>query len=138
MKASGVLFVLVAIALFGCSTKGVYCGGNNEPEPIIRIILEDYDKSVDAPPTLITVGSAKQQYPFEMFRQGIEGTAAIEGTVDSNGRFNFVAGVEATDTMFLKAAERGGRQWRFIPAKRAGLPVACAIKCNVQFSLDGK
>lgn len=74
-------------------------------------------------------------YPSDAWDEGLEGRVELFVTVDTHGE---VAGVEIASSAgagFDAAAIAAVRQWRFEPARRAGLAVVSRIRVPISFSL---
>lgn len=122
----------------------VFCGCATESQPRLRPVENPlppprttvYDlAAVDLPP------QAKFQppphYPFDLRRANVQGQAVIAFVVLPDGSVTDAAIVKADDIRFGDAAAAAVSQWKFIPAKAHGQPVACRMMVPVVFSLNG-
>jgi protein TonB len=77
-------------------------------------------------------------YPRKAFEDGVEGTVEIEFVIDETGkvgRTRVVKSIAGLDEAALTCV----RQWRFIPARKAGKPVASVALAPVGFRItEGK
>jgi TonB family protein len=92
---------------------------------------EDYDE----PPKIVK--RTTPVYPREPFYAGIEGTVEVELVIDQRGlvsRLRVVKSIPALDDAALTCV----KQWRFIPAKKAGLPVESIASAPVTFRITKK
>lgn len=75
-------------------------------------------------------------YPADAYAQGLEGRVQLLVQIDARGRVQALeiaksSGVASLDAAAVKAV----RKWRFVPAERAGQPVAASVKVPVRFSI---
>jgi protein TonB len=92
---------------------------------------EDYDE----PPKIVK--RTTPVYPPQPFYAGIEGTVEIELVIDQRGlvsRLRVVKSIPGLDEAALNCV----KQWRFIPAKKAGLPVESIASAPVTFHITEK
>jgi protein TonB len=78
----------------------------------------------------------KPEYPFIARKRGYQGRVVLRVDVLPNGTADSVelessSGYDSLDA----AAVRTVRQWRFVPARRSGKPVAAAVTVPVLFKL---
>ncbi len=75
-------------------------------------------------------------YPPAMLRLNKEGTATVRVTIAADGRVTDVALVRADDPAFFEAARKQAlRHWRFLPARRDGVPITSERELTVRFTL---
>lgn len=80
----------------------------------------------------------KPAYPLMSRRLGEQGTVLLRVTVGEQGEVRAVALEESCGHARLdEAALRAVRQWRFLPAQRAGVAVTSSVLVPVTFSLAG-
>jgi len=92
---------------------------------------------VAPPEALDAARNRRPNYPESSRRRGEEGVVRVELSVDSTGRVADVRVLESSGFSALDtAAVQTVREWRFRPAKRAGLPVAGSITTAVHFRLE--
>jgi TonB family protein len=86
----------------------------------------------DEPPRLER--QTKPSYPREAFLQRVQGTVLVEFLIDERGR---VAHAEVRESIRLldQAALDTVREWRFIPARSSGQPVASAARAPLTFRI---
>ena len=87
---------------------------------------------VDQPPALIN--QTPPRYPVELKAAKISGEALIEFVVDKTGAARAVQCLRQTDPRFGDSAITAVQQWRFHPATKDGLNVACRLKVPIVFS----
>lgn len=75
-------------------------------------------------------------YPPAMLRLNKEGTATVRVTIAADGRVTDVALVRADDPAFFEATRKQAlRHWRFLPARRDGVPITSERELTVRFTL---
>ena len=76
-------------------------------------------------------------YPGELARQNIEGDAFVVAVVGPDGRPDerWIEVAYATEERFAQAAIRAVLRSRFVPATRAGHPIAALVRLPVRFRL---
>jgi TonB family protein len=84
-------------------------------------------------PTLIT--TAPPEYTPEALKAGIEGTVTIGVEVGVDGRAYHARVFKGLGYGLDAKALDALKQWRFIPAKRNGVPVACPATIEINFRL---
>lgn len=90
---------------------------------------------VDQPPR--PLAKVPPFYPLSARAKGIEGKVELVFVVQSDGS---VSDIEATDSfpgkIFVGAALRAVRQWRFKPGTKDGQPVATRVRLPLRFQLE--
>ena len=82
------------------------------------------------------MGNASPRYPYRARRMGLEGRVVLRVEVSPHGESRSVAVVSGSGHDILdRAAVRAVRQWHFVPAKRAGIPVASTVDIPISFKL---
>jgi TonB family protein len=76
------------------------------------------------------------EYPVRARRLGKEGKVALELTIDEKGKVVKVDVVEATDQMFVVTSVSAAKRWRFKPAKKDSVPVACRAPVTIPFRMQ--
>lgn len=81
-------------------------------------------------------GNPPPDYPIAARRRGIEGLVLLSVEVSPSGRAASIRIAESSGSRLLdEAAQRAVEQWRFSPARHAGLPVASFVEIPVRFRL---
>lgn len=76
-------------------------------------------------------------YPPQAVIDRLEGTVLLRLQITREGRIAKVAILSSSGHPVLDgAAARAVRAWRFVPASRAGRPVAASVRLPVRFALD--
>ncbi len=84
----------------------------------------------------VTVERAAPPYPESERLAGAEGFVELAFTVLRDGHVGWIRILRAEPSGFFEAAALDGvRDWRFVPARRAGEPVECRIQTRVRFTL---
>jgi protein TonB len=90
---------------------------------------------VDQPPRPLV--KVPPFYPLSARAKGIEGKVELVFVVQTDGS---VSDIEATDSfpgkIFVQAALRAVRQWRFKPGTKDGQPVATRVRLPLRFQLE--
>ncbi len=89
---------------------------------------DDYDE----PPHITK--QTKPIYPKKPFADGVQGTVEIEFVIDETGvvvDLHVVKSIPALDEAALECV----KQWRFVPARKAGRPVASIASAPVTFRI---
>ena len=90
---------------------------------------------VERPPECLSC--PRPSYPPAAVRYGLEGDVEVEIVVDEKGRVT-VARALSGPSALRDAARKAVLAWRFAPATRDGVPVACTRRVPVQFRLAAK
>lgn len=76
-------------------------------------------------------------YPFELRRQGVEGTVWMSLVVGPDGAVRNAEVARSTHREFEAPTVRAIQKWRFEPGKRHGRPVSFRMAVPVHFTLEG-
>lgn len=74
-------------------------------------------------------------YPAGLKAAKIQGNALIELVIDEAGETRDVQCIQETTAGFGASAITAVQQWRFHPATKAGLNVACRLRVPIVFSI---
>jgi len=79
----------------------------------------------------------KPEYTAEAMRAKVQGTAALDCVVKADGTVGQCRVVRSLDSTFGldQKAIAAARQWRFLPARQLGKPVAMWVTIELQFAL---
>lgn len=84
-----------------------------------------------------TLNNPKPPYPLAARRQGVQGRVVLRTQVLEDGRCAQVDIVRSSGHAALdESALTTVRRWRFLPATRAGMPVASWVEVPIVFRLD--
>lgn len=75
-------------------------------------------------------------YPFELRKEGIEGTVEVEFVVDMEGRVHSPVVLRTDHPGFVEAALRAIVKWRFEPGRCAGQVVRFRMSVPVVFKIE--
>jgi periplasmic protein TonB len=101
-------------------------GGEQHDEPLVE---SRYD--------VAALNNPKPSYPLAARRQGAEGRVVLRAQVLEDGRCAAVRIVHSSGHALLdESALSTVRRWRFVPATRAGTPVAASVDVPISFRLD--
>lgn len=101
-------------------------GGEQLDEPLVE---SRYD--------VAALNNPKPPYPLAARRQGAEGRVVLRARVLEDGRCAEVRIVRSSGYALLdESALATVRRWRFVPATRAGTPVAASVDVPISFRLD--
>jgi protein TonB len=119
------LLVVVATTTLACADAG-------KPSRLASALRRDVPDEV---PALLNT-ELPFRYPAELYLRRVQGNVTLQLYVDSSGhvvtdstRVEEPSGFPGLDS----AALRGARELRFVPAKRAGVPMAVGILFPVYF-----
>jgi len=108
------------------STVAETTGGEQHDEPLVE---SRYD--------VAALNNPKPPYPLAARRQGAEGRVVLRAQVLEDGRCAEVRIVRSSGHALLdESALATVRRWRFVPATRAGTPVAASVDVPISFRLD--
>lgn len=77
------------------------------------------------------------EYPPNELTKRHDGWVEVEFVVDEQGEPVDIEVKDVSDAMFISAAMRAVRQWRYSPPTIGGQPVATPVKARVRFSASG-
>jgi periplasmic protein TonB len=102
-------------------------GGDNTPQPVIESVRQDPRYPLSRP-----------AYSARMIREGNQGTIDLEVYVQPNGRVADARVVRSTgfEELDRAALAEAKRNWRLLPAKRDGVPIAQWHRLRVTFKLN--
>lgn len=101
-------------------------GGEPHDEPLVE---SRYD--------VAALNNPKPPYPLAARRQGAEGRVVLRAQVLEDGHCATVRIVRSSGyTLLDESALATVRRWRFVPATRAGTPVAASVDVPISFRLD--
>jgi protein TonB len=75
------------------------------------------------------------QYPFTLPTHGVEGSVMLWVVVLADGGVGEVSVESSSNAEFEPSAVEAVRHWKFEPALRDDLPVACRIRVPVDFNM---
>ena len=76
------------------------------------------------------------QYPFEMRRAGITGSAVVEFIIDANGDVRNAFAVRSTQREFENPAIQAVSKWKFRPGKKGGRAVPSRAQQLIEFNMS--
>jgi TonB family protein len=97
------------------------------------VLASDVPAGITAPVPIRTVAP---EYPNELRRLGIEGSADVVFLVDEKGTVRDAGYVTATRRDFAESAIAAVKQWSFAPGTRNGTPVAMRTLIPFQFAFE--
>ena len=102
----------------GGTGGGPFMPGNGIENPVVRT-------------------EVKPQYTADAMRARIQGTAALDCVVKADGTVGQCRVVRSLDSNFGldQEAVKAARQWRFVPGKQFGKPVAVLVTLELTFTL---
>lgn len=74
------------------------------------------------------------QYPFTLPAAGIHAEVILWAMVHADGTVGELSVESSTNAEFNQSAIDAVKQWRFLPALRNDVPVACRIRVPVEFN----
>jgi len=74
------------------------------------------------------------QYPFTLPTHGIHAEVILWAVVHADGSVAEVSVESSTNDEFNQSAIDAVKQWKFLPALRNDVPVACRIRVPVEFN----
>jgi TonB family protein len=101
------------------------------PIPLPDDVARTCDRDVQLPKV---IRDAKPQYTFSAMRAKVSGSVFLQAIVDRNGTVRDVKVVQSLYPSLDTAAREALAQWEFLPATRAGEPVAVAISVQMAFT----
>lgn len=97
------------------------------------VLASDVPAGITAPMPIRTVAP---EYPPELRRLGIEGSADVVFLVDEKGTVQHAGYVTATHFDFAENAIAAVQQWSFAPGTRNGTPVAMRTLIPFRFAFE--
>jgi protein TonB len=88
---------------------------------------------LDRPPT--AVYQSTPPYPFDLKRQGIEGSVMVEFIVDAKGEVVQAKALTSTHPGFEESAVVGVLKWKFKPGRKGGRNVATRMMVPIKFTI---
>lgn len=79
---------------------------------------------------------ARPQYPFELRRASITGSATIDFYVKADGTVANATAIRATDFRFADSAKTAVSAWRFTPGRRNGKLVTTHLQVPIIYTLN--
>lgn len=76
-------------------------------------------------------------YPYGLKAAGIIGRVTVDAVLDTDGKVAEVHVARSNNPFFERAAIDAVMKWEFSPATKAGRPVKCRIRQEINFQLDG-
>lgn len=108
------------------SPETTEAAGSERDEPLVE---SRYD--------VAALNNPKPPYPLAARRLGVEGRVVLRVHVLADGRSAEVRIVRSSGHALLdESALSTVRRWRFVPATRAGTPVAASVDVPISFRLD--
>lgn len=130
MKSPALLLVALAPILaltLGCTTK---TEAPKEKAPALAAApatLSAVDIAVvDIKPRAYRQPSAA--YPSALKQTGLSGKVVLSFILDTDGKPTQIETIEASNDLFTPPAIEALSRWRFYPAQKDGLPVACSMQ----------
>ncbi len=120
-------------------SDGVTPGGGSEPYQVSDRHVDQSELPpelrYDTPPKPANVVFAV--YPFELLRDGVDGTADVRFLVSPNGKVAQATVVKATRPEFGQALLAMLDEWKFQPAMKDGKPTLTVMDVQQEFSDSG-
>lgn len=98
--------------------------------PLGRALAADFDEMP------VPVKSVAPTYPVEMRREGASGIVTLQIVIDETGNVVERTVMKSTRSEFEPAALQAVQQWKFKPAKKAGVAVRAKIAVPIKFNAD--
>lgn len=122
MKALFLLLSLLALPTLPCVASD-----DATSEEAARV-----DESLPMPEQVLRVGP---EYPYNLKRKGIQGSAVVEFIIEKDGRVKYAEPVKCTRSEFGHAAVAAVRKWRFRPTEKNGRLVRVMCRQSMLFQL---
>ncbi len=87
----------------------------------------------DSPPKPVV--RAPAVYPYSQSQAGLTGEVTIEFVIDTEGRVRNAQVIRSNNSAFERPALDAVNQWRFLPGRKAGLPVNVRASQTIVFEL---
>jgi len=138
LKIALLLAGIAAMLLAGCSTPAtVQPASVSDASTTPEVSGVSYDiNDVDQKPVPLNMMAHPPEYPLVFKRKGINGSAIINFIVTAKGDATEVQVVAATQPEFGEAAKAAVERWRYKPAKKNGVAVACWMQIPIEFNLE--
>ncbi|MBK8230953.1 MAG: M56 family metallopeptidase [Candidatus Eisenbacteria bacterium] len=96
-------------------------------------------RTPDFPPRLASMEDGPMPYPEAERQAGITGTVVVEIDIDAEGKVTRTAIKEEIEghPAFTEQALLYVPKWKFVPAKKGGVPIASTVILPVRFQVDG-
>jgi TonB family protein len=128
-KIGWIAFGCFALALLGGCASAPSESGGAQQAPAVRVHeLAD----VQVIPKLSS--HVRPQYPFTLADAGIHAEVMLWAEVHADGTVGEVTVESSTNDEFNQSAIDAVKQWKFLPALRNDVPVACRIRVPVEFN----
>jgi len=111
------------------------------PEAGSRMASEAAEKAAEKRPGLAPrlLINPKPVYPKQARQQGVEGRVLLRVLVGTTGESLNVTTLQSSGHPILDAAaSQAIQKWQFVPAQRAGLPIAAALDIPIVFRIKEK
>lgn len=121
----------------GCTSESSYRANG----PGANLHQQDLPSVVELPSTSLgyvgpkPIEMVNPSYPFELRRQGVEGTVVLEFTVNLQGNVQEVMVVSSPDPRFDSAAVAAISKAKFVPATHNGHTVYTRLRVPITFSI---
>jgi TonB family protein len=133
MKTRIAAFIVTAIALSGCSTVD-HSSQNTPKEGATAVLTAMTSDRVDQRAILLVLPNP--EYPAELKKAGIIGSAVISFIVETDGRTSELAVKTATHPEFGAAALAAIHRARFRPASIGGKPVRVRMEMPINIPMQ--
>jgi protein TonB len=99
---------------------------------------EDLVGNVNGATHPVLVHEVRPRYTEQAMRARIEGVVELDAVVLPDGRVGSLRIVRSLDRTFGldQEAIQAAKQWRFMPGRRAGKPVAVPVRIELTFTLQ--
>lgn len=137
LRTSCTLALLACALLTGaCQNKPAGTASTPPPPPPPPTGILSHTE-VDTAPRLVSLPPPRPDYPVDMRRENISGTATVRFIITHDGRVIDVTVIQATHPSFGDAAARAVSKWKYEPAIKDGQPIACYLSVPVVFDITG-
>jgi protein TonB len=145
-KNGWIAFGCVALVLFGGCTTALEDSGNGKsgeatvvqsPAMPPGFVLGHDEVVFDVTDVQVIPKLSRHvppQYPFTLPTHGVEGSVMLRVVVLAGGSVGEVSVESSTNAEFEPSAVEAVRHWKFEPALRDNVPVACRIRVPVEFN----
>ncbi|ATC63921.1 hypothetical protein CMV30_08130 [Nibricoccus aquaticus] len=144
MKSFAAVRITTSLTLLACALLIAACQSKPapptaltaEPPPPPTGILSATE--VDQAPRLLKYPPPRPDYPADMRRENISGSATVRFIITHDARIIDITVIQATHPSFGDAAARAIARWQYSPAVKDGQPIACYLSVPVVFDITGK